>query len=719
MARVGRFGRNRRLGSSNLTQLIANLMREQRQAEDRAAFDAWQNGGKFKGQDMTDGRILEYIKGRRDMMSKDDPLWDEWNNTLIQTKFSIGEQKVGLAFKQGKMSAGAVAGWYRRQLDDIPKSSAFYREVAGRAADWAKSAAGSARAAGAARATAAAKAKYERLKGVIGRGERLTAAIEAEAKRRGVLDRDGHIWDVDASNLEAMFQQGVTLNGQTVTMGDWQRSSVRAYNANTQMKSVYKTFGWDTSSLLSNQQTALQKLTIINALDDRSKYETARDLWAERIANAQGDPYAIEEINADYAKTLGGILDSAKKPGGADLNEDAFIGGLINEINALGGKVTGPTVAEQYDIERNDAETTAQSIANNAVNAQALRDGTAYYGQKEAGGAFEVIADPLGMAAKDPAIQRTVVSINGNMRDVYLRGEPVRGAVIVSSAGSVLPNGAGGNVQTLLDSGQFAVEPSDTVVGYVFRDPGGKVNYGVYQNGKLVFTSEDPFGQLTAGTGNDGFLALGTGTLDEKGNTVLDPTTVFRPNLGAAAMTSMILSTGMGPNTLRAYLLGTGDPNDALLAEELGGESPDASRLSPDSYDRRYATPATPTSSNVYDSLAAPAGAGASVVQSAVSAVLSNIQSGLGPLFSPSPSSPPRGTVPPASTPSAPPPRGTVPAPKPEPPKPEPPKPAPKPAPFNTPRLTPPPPSQPGWSSYSSVPVRSGSDGGTGRLENI
>src|SRR6185437_14513007 len=103
-------------------------------------FDAWQNGGTFDGKPVTDSRILAYIQTRRDGFSKDDPLYSEWNNSLIQHKFSIGESKIGLAFKQGKVSAGAVANFYNQQLKSIPQDSQFYRDVAGRAAQWAKAA---------------------------------------------------------------------------------------------------------------------------------------------------------------------------------------------------------------------------------------------------------------------------------------------------------------------------------------------------------------------------------------------------------------------------------------------------------------------------------------------------------------------------------------------------------------------------------------------------
>src|SRR5690348_17353819 len=144
MAR-GRFGHRRRPGGS-LTSLIHSLYQQQQAEQDRVMFDAYQNGGNgLDGKPVTDSKMRSYIAERRNGFSKDDPLYSEWNNRLIQLDFKIGEEKIGLAYKEGKVGAGAVANFYREQLQKIPKDSEFYRDVAGRAADWAKAGASAAR----------------------------------------------------------------------------------------------------------------------------------------------------------------------------------------------------------------------------------------------------------------------------------------------------------------------------------------------------------------------------------------------------------------------------------------------------------------------------------------------------------------------------------------------------------------------------------------------
>jgi hypothetical protein len=656
MARVGRFGRNRKAGgSSNLTQVIANLMREQRQAEDRAAFDAWQNGGEFKGKAMTDDRIVEYIKGRRNMMSTDDPLWDEWNNTLIQTRFSIGEQKIGLAFKQGRASAGAVAAWYRGQLANIPRKSAFYRDVAGRAADWAKSAAGAARAGASAAAGASARNRVDRLQGLIAKSDAITAAIEAAAKNRGIIDRDGSIWDADASRLEEMFAQGVQLNGRSFTMDDWRKAAVVAYNSTGQMRKAYKALGWDTSSLQSGRKNALDKLLVINAVDDRSAYETNRDLWVERLADAQNDPYAIDAINKDYAATLGKILAGAESATGGQANEDAFIGGLRNEISALvDGVVTGPTVAEQFDIERDDSATTAASIAQNVANLDALASGQAIFGQAEPGGKYVVQADPLGMVAKDPSMQRTIANIGGNLRDVYLKGSEVKSAVLVAPDGTIVPvDDIGDSIQSYLNKG-YDVKEDGNVVGYVFSDGQGKVNYGIYdESGVLRYTPDNPFSEFGAGTSEGSFLAIGDGQFTENGGTVIDHGSLFGAALNPALLGPLPLGQGVSTSSAAAYLSATGEDSDADLAAQLRALPGAPQGLAPgqlsDGQQERLGMQST--SPVMYGPMPLSATSTGSVVQNALSSTLGNIQTGLAPLFGPtapsSPATPYNGLTPP------------------------------------------------------------------------
>src|ERR1035437_2711660 len=156
----GTFGHIPGGGSgTNLTSMIKSLRDQQTAAQDKAIFDAYQNGGTYMGKPVTDVTIIAYITGRQNMYTKDDPLYSQWGDTLFQTKFSIGEQTIQLAYKQGKVSAGAVAAFYNQQMKSIPKDSQFGRTVMERAATWAKSAGAAARSGGKAAVRSAVDAR--------------------------------------------------------------------------------------------------------------------------------------------------------------------------------------------------------------------------------------------------------------------------------------------------------------------------------------------------------------------------------------------------------------------------------------------------------------------------------------------------------------------------------------------------------------------------------
>jgi len=97
---------------------------------------AWKDGGEVDGKPVTDERLLQFWTERRDAMSRDDPMWDYYNNLHDQYKFNIAESKVGLAYAQKKMSAREVATWYKGQADNYPEHSEIWRTIMGQAAKF-------------------------------------------------------------------------------------------------------------------------------------------------------------------------------------------------------------------------------------------------------------------------------------------------------------------------------------------------------------------------------------------------------------------------------------------------------------------------------------------------------------------------------------------------------------------------------------------------------
>ena len=541
-------------------------------------FDAYQNGGLVDGKPVTDERMRSYVAARRDGISQDDPLYDEWNNRLIQLDFRIGEEKITLAFQQGKVGAGAVASYYRSQLGKIPKDSAFYREVAGRAAQWAKSAAGAARGRARAGLEKALAGKQNAVAKTWGNYSRLEAIITEAARRAGLIAGSQTLTDADASRLLDLFGAGIVLpNGKNVTFEQWKQANVDAYNAFDQQIAINKQLKRGVKELTSQKGKFLdENLVRTNAIDDRAKYEAARDVWIEAVEDAQGDPAATKAANDKYAATLDTIMDHASKDEGLLANDPEFIGGLTNEINAVrDGKFTGPTVfdlqsTDGESVTTADAEDTAQRTTNLIADGKALDSGKAFYGQSEFGGPLGVIyyppgaaLDPFGRNGLGPDSQPAILTVNGKPTQVVLKGQPVESKGIVAPDGSAVTEvpgslfGASGSIPVAnlsasdiqaLIAGGYTVQDGG-VVGYVFQQ-GTKTTFGVVDptTGDLKFTDSNPFGGAFI-PGKDGFTVF-TGSVFDNAT---GDTTVGAPpitlNLGNAD--SILVDPNVKPSDLR------------------------------------------------------------------------------------------------------------------------------------------------------------------------
>src|SRR4051812_3793186 len=97
MARTGRFGRMPR-AAPDLTATIVAMLREYNAMLDSNYVDAWKNGGKVDGKPVTDSRLLEHFKGRRNELDKDDPLYDQWSNRIVQYEFAIADSKMQVKY---------------------------------------------------------------------------------------------------------------------------------------------------------------------------------------------------------------------------------------------------------------------------------------------------------------------------------------------------------------------------------------------------------------------------------------------------------------------------------------------------------------------------------------------------------------------------------------------------------------------------------------------
>ena len=192
MARRGKFGRLPRQ-APDLTGALVALIREAAAQVDSNLVDAWKNGGEVDGKAATDERLLKHFKMRRDQLSPDDPLWDEWDNRVKQYTFSIDESKLMVKWENQQVKEGDVRNFYRSWMAKTPKNTEFYRELARNAGKWGAAARAAGRARGGGR-RAANNDQWETnyFNKHIAAGQIVSEALVFIAKQYGVMKPDGN-----------------------------------------------------------------------------------------------------------------------------------------------------------------------------------------------------------------------------------------------------------------------------------------------------------------------------------------------------------------------------------------------------------------------------------------------------------------------------------------------------------------------------------------------
>jgi hypothetical protein len=157
MARRGSFGRVPRYAPS-LASMINSIAREMAAQRDSNIMDAWQNGGLFEGKPVTDDMVLAHWKAKMADVSRDDPLYDSYQNAYMQLDYRIQSGRIETSYKQGKTTDNQLAQFYLNWAKKVPKDSEFYRTLQQDAARFLESAKAKGKAA---RAQAEEDAYYE------------------------------------------------------------------------------------------------------------------------------------------------------------------------------------------------------------------------------------------------------------------------------------------------------------------------------------------------------------------------------------------------------------------------------------------------------------------------------------------------------------------------------------------------------------------------------
>jgi hypothetical protein len=139
MARQGKFGRTPRT-AANLTNTVVSILRASIAQQDQNIVDAWQKGGLYKGQPVTDDMIIAYWQKRLDGLDPKDPLYDTYKNAVMQYQYAIESSKVETAYKMGTMTDQQVADFYLGWAKKVPQNSEFYRVLQRDAAQFIRAA---------------------------------------------------------------------------------------------------------------------------------------------------------------------------------------------------------------------------------------------------------------------------------------------------------------------------------------------------------------------------------------------------------------------------------------------------------------------------------------------------------------------------------------------------------------------------------------------------
>lgn len=309
------------------------------EAEANMMYDAWRYGAKWKGEFVTDDRLLAAIRAAADLYGPEDPGRLRWEAFYERTRFGIEESKVLTSFLEGKMTATQVAQWYKSQLRNYAPDSEIYREIARSAAQYAQQAAAEAVRRGRAAASAAAQATLDRLLQPQMKAVSTILELSLIARGRGLIEGE-------QSPVETMREGALVSLINEVVPGGYEGFLATLDAANAALTEAYK---FAVRNKMSKSDLKKIQDAIENGQAARLAYATLdeRALWREErrryeiaLLAAKGNPVAEELATRRYVERLTELLRSVESK--TDIEPD-FVGALRNEILAL----TNPTAATE------------------------------------------------------------------------------------------------------------------------------------------------------------------------------------------------------------------------------------------------------------------------------------------------------------------------------------------------------------------------------------
>jgi len=419
MARRGRFGRLPR-SAPDLSSTLVAILREYQAQRDRNIQEAWEKGGDFEGHKVTDDMILAHWKDRRDTVSKDDPLYDTYQQSVQNMEFGIDNSKQELRYAQGKVNDGAMAAYYRGWATKYPVDSEAYRRMMMLAAQYTErsKAMRSAGRRGASHAVYGGNVEAAQKKTVA--YKTIRDVLTTMALNRGILNTSeedlldmrayegemgdsrefmGLINELATSQAPEMVSAREQLTayirqyGNPNFNGDFSYESWMAMrpDAKAGLSSVLRLA--QQSGLKGDTTKALKELTEFSTeglrfglIDEVAAYEEYRRGWDTIMADPATSVIEKWEATNQYRNQLNALMGRVTAERGGDITLGSTVEGhLYSELQALNGeRVNKPTLwddsrgavaAAKSDPTKSDAYTTADSIERMYGDLQKLMTG--------------------------------------------------------------------------------------------------------------------------------------------------------------------------------------------------------------------------------------------------------------------------------------------------------------------------------------------------------
>lgn len=529
MARSGRFG-HLPSGAPDLSSTIVAMMEQYENQRDRNIQTAWEQGGLFEGKKVTDQMFLDWWKRRASQVSRDDPMYDYYQQSLFSYRFQIAESKANLQYQRGDWSEWDMARFYRQQSHNVPQASQAWRDLMTNAARFAKAARAKRNASNAQAAADAFAARWKQAdRRYIQPARVVEEALNYLGRRNGWLG-EGESWQ--SLNMgEGEVLSFNSMLAQVEASPGWNRT--RKYleqhdpNFHGHLTIDYVSRSFDRAKHGTRiQQQAAEKIGYSSYVEaakkDRANWDdkgTQAEVWDLDVAYAQArqtfldaggndatkTPAERAAARATYYNALTKLERRFEKRG-----DETSAGKLLNERRMLTGQEgVGDDLLLYEDW---SGTSTGHSTVAKDVS-EAVRDENEQLAALGRGELVQIIDAEGRPTLVTPQEAQSQYGVNGST--VLVRSTlPSRvtdpdGKVIEIPATTYAevreripltvmipdPRTFDTYSQTYTDSGSLPTQPGQsTQVGYVIFDAQGNKTYQLFTgDGTSIFTNDSPF----------------------------------------------------------------------------------------------------------------------------------------------------------------------------------------------------------------------------------